>query len=264
MPDDAATADLEAALGHTFTDRDLLRRCLTHSSIARTPVESNERLEFLGDAILGAVVCERLFVRHRGLPEGDLTRLKSALVSRRYCAVLADRLGLEALLHTGKGLAGVRRADGRAARVPRSLLSNAFEAVVAGVYLDGGWPAAAACVNRVLDAAEAAGAGPTAASAPVTAPARFADGAAGSASNHKSRLQHLAQSAGLGFPRYEVLSESGPDHAKRFTVRATLAGAAYPPGEGASKKLAEQAAAAAALAAGAGQEPAASGSPLAP
>ena len=257
LPEDAATtdpdpvtADLEAALGHAFTDRDLLRRCLTHSSIARTPVESNERLEFLGDAILGAVVCERLFVRHRGLPEGDLTRLKSALVSRRYCAVLADRLGLENLLRTGKGLAGVRRADGRAARVPRSLLSNAFEAVVAGVYLDGGWPAAAACVNRVLDAAEAAGAGPTAASAPVTAPAPVVHG---SASNHKSRLQHLAQSAGLGFPRYEVLSESGPDHAKRFTVRALLAGAAYPPGEGASKKLAEQAAAAAALAAGAGQ-----------
>ena len=251
MTDAAATADpeatLEAALGHVFADRALLRRCLTHSSVARTAAESNERLEFLGDAILGAAACARLFARHPHLPEGDLTRKKSALVSRRYCAVLADRLGLETLLRTGKGLAGA----GRAGRVPRSLLSNALEAVIAGVYLDGGWAAAEACVNRLLDAAEAAGAGPDAASAPVTAPAP-----AGAAANHKSRLQHLAQSAGLGFPRYEVLSESGPDHAKQFAVRAVLAGAAYPPAAGVSKKLAEQAAAAAALAAGAGVAPA--------
>ena len=151
----AALAALEGALGHVFADRGLLRRCLTHSSLARTPLESNERLEFLGDAILGAAVCERLFDRFAHLPEGELTKRKSGLVSRRHCALLADRVGLEPLIRTGKGLAGAQRATGRPGRVPRSVLSNAFEAVLAGVYLDGGWDAARACVNRLLDAAEA-------------------------------------------------------------------------------------------------------------
>ena len=248
---DPDTADLEAALGHVFADRALLRRCLTHSSIARTALESNERLEFLGDAVLGAAVCARLFAEHPGAREGELTRLKSALVSRRYCAVLADRLGLEPLLRTGKGLVGVQAAAGRPGRVPRSLLSNAFEAVVAGVYLDGGWAAAEACVNRVLDAArDAAGAppAPPAVTAAAVAP-RGDRGGSPAGINHKSRLQHRAQAAGHGPPRYELLGTAGPDHAKRFTVRAVLAGVDYPPGEGASKKLAEQAAAAAALAA---------------
>ena len=252
-PPDAAPADeyaaLEAALGHSFTDRGLLRRALTHSSVARTAAESNERLEFLGDAVLGAAGCAQLFREFPGAAEGDLTRLKSARVSRRYCAVLADRLKLEPLIRTGRGMAGSRPAGG--GRVPRSLLSNAFEAVVAAVYLDGGWPAATACVERLYDEAAAAGAGPAAAAAPVTAPAPAGSHAA-AGGNAKSRLQHLAQSAGRGFPAYEVLGESGPDHAKRFTVRAVLAGTAYPPAEGASKKSAEQAAAAAALAAGAG------------
>ena len=218
---------------------------MTHSSVARTALESNERLEFLGDAVLGAAVCARLYAAHPGRPEGDLTRLKSALVSRRYCAILADRLGLEPLLRTGKGLAGVQAAAGRPGRVPRSLLSNAFEAVIAGVYLDGGWDAAVRCVNRVLDAAAEADAAPT--PPPVTSAAAPVTGDRGDGVNYKSRLQHRAQAAGHGPPRYELLATAGPDHAKRFTVRAVLAGVDYPPGEGASKKLAEQAAARAAL-----------------
>ena len=248
-PDPFDTAELEAALGHTFADRVLLRRCLTHSSIARTPLESNERLEFLGDAILGAAVCERLFAARPGLSEGELTKLKSALVSRRNCALLADRLELEPLIRTGKGLAGAVRATGRPGRVPRSVLSNAFEAVIAGVYLDGGWDAARACVNRLLDAAEhdpaparpPAPPGSPASPAPPGGP-RAADGV-----NYKSRLQHLAQTAGHGPPSYELLEATGPDHARTFTVRAVIAGERYPPGAGATKKAAEQAAAAAAL-----------------
>jgi len=247
-PDEPITAALEAALGHTFADRALLRRCLTHSSIARTPLESNERLEFLGDAILGAAVCERLFAARPDLPEGELTKLKSALVSRRNCALLADRLELEPLIRTGKGLAGAQRATGRPGRVPRSVLSNAMEAVIAGVYLDGGWEAARACVNRLLDAAEND-----------PAPVRSPDAAVGSTSptsgarpsdgvNYKSRLQHLTQTAGHGPPSYEMLSVDGPDHARTFTVRAVIAGERYPSGAGGTKKAAEQAAAAAALA----------------
>ena len=234
--DEPDTTALEAALGHTFADRALLRRCLTHSSVARTPAESNERLEFLGDAILGAAACDRLFRSRPGLSEGELTALKSALVSRRHCAALADRLALEPLIRAGKGLAGAQKATGRPGRVPRSVLSNAVEALIAGVYLDGGWAAAAACVNRLLDAA-APPAGPPGSTPPAAA------------ANAKSALQHRAQTAGLGPPGYETLSVAGPDHARVFTVRAVVAGTAYPPGEGRTKKAAEQAAAAAALAA---------------
>ncbi|MEM9701543.1 MAG: ribonuclease III [Planctomycetota bacterium] len=234
------TAALEAALGHTFSDRALLTRCLTHSSIARTPLESNERLEFLGDAILGAAVCERLFAQRPDLAEGELTKRKSALVSRRHCAVLADSLQIEPLIRTGKGLAGAQRATGRPGRVPRSVLSNAFEALIAGVYLDGGWHAARDCVNRLLDAAEAPAARPDAPSQQDGAP--LGDGV-----NYKSRLQHLAQTAGHGPPGYELLEAAGPDHAKTFTVRAVIADERYPAGSGPTKKAAEQAAAAAAL-----------------
>ncbi len=252
-PDEPDTAALEAALGHTFADRALLRRCLTHSSIARTPLESNERLEFLGDAILGAAVCERLFAARTDLAEGELTKLKSGLVSRRHCATLADRLNLEPLIRTGKGLAGAQRATGRPGRVPRSVLSNAVEAVIAGVYLDGGWEAARACVNRLLDAAAADPPALAPAAAPPSGGApevrRGADGV-----NYKSRLQHRTQTAGHGPPSYETLSVEGPDHAKTFTMRAVIAGVRHPPGAGPTKKAAEQAAAAAALAALAGRQ----------
>ena len=232
---------LESALGHRFADRDLLRRCLTHSSIARTPLESNERLEFLGDALLGAVVCERLFAARPDLPEGELTKLKSGLVSRRNCALLADRLELEPLIRTGKGLAGAQRATGRPGRVPRSVLSNALEALVAGVYLDGGWEAVRGCVNRLLDAAAAA---PPPPASPSPGDPSKPDGV-----NYKSRLQHRTQTAGQGPPSYETLGVDGPDHARVFTVRAVIAGTTHPPGAGGTKKAAEQAAAAAALAA---------------
>ncbi|NNJ25274.1 ribonuclease III family protein [Alienimonas chondri] len=252
LPNAPDTAALEAALGHVFRDRALLKRCLTHSSIARTSLDSNERLEFLGDAILGAAVCERLYVARPDLPEGELTKLKSALVSRRNCALLADRLELEPLIRTGKGLAGAQRATGRPGRVPRSVLSNAMEAVIAGVYLDGGWEAARDCVNRLLDAAENDPAPPPSHALPGSpsplggAPdaRRGADGV-----NYKSRLQHLAQTAGHGPPSYEMLEIGGPDHARTFTVRAVIAGERYMPGVGGTKKAAEQAAAAAALAA---------------
>ncbi|MFH5805974.1 ribonuclease III family protein [Alienimonas sp. DA493] len=250
-PDDLDTADLEAALGHAFADRGLLRRCLTHSSLARTPLESNERLEFLGDAILGAAVCERLYAARPDLSEGELTKLKSALVSRRNCALLADRLDLEPRIRTGKGLAGAVRATGRPGRVPRSVLSNAFEAVIAGVYLDGGWEAARACVNRLLDAAEN---DPAPAPAPALPGSPSSQGDApparrgGDGVNYKSRLQHRTQTAGHGPPSYELLEATGPDHARTFTVRAVIAGVRYPSGSGGTKKAAEQAAAAAALA----------------
>ena len=193
-------------------------------------------------------MCERLYASEPGLAEGDLTKLKSALVSRRHCATLADGLGLEPLIRTGKGLAGAQRATGRPGRVPRSVLSNAMEAVIAGVYLDGGWDAARACVNRLLDDAENA---PPLPQPPPGSPSPLPGAPAvpevTGGVNYKSRLQHLTQSAGQGPPHYELLEASGPDHARTFTVRAVIAGTRHPPGSGRTIKAAEQAAAAAAL-----------------
>ena len=121
----------EQALNYQFQDRALLLRCLTHSSIARTRLDSNERLEFLGDAILGTVVCELLFHRFPEKTEGELTRIKSVVVSRTTCAKLTLDLNLGNFLRLGKGL-----AEGK--KIPPSVLAAVFESIVAGLYLDGG------------------------------------------------------------------------------------------------------------------------------
>ena len=237
---DDPLAGLEHTLGHAFADRGLLARALTHASAARTPLTSNERLEFLGDAVLGAAASAALYARHPGLPEGDLTRLKSGLVSRRHCARLAAAAGLEPLIRTGKGLAGAQRSTGRPGRVPASVLSNALEAVVGAVFLDGGYDAAARAVANLLALADPPA---DATGAAVSDAAAVHD----AGRNPKSRLQAAAQAAGHGPPAYELVGTAGPDHAKTFTARAVVAGVPYPPGEGESKKAAEQAAASLAL-----------------
>jgi ribonuclease-3 len=208
----------EAALQYEFRDRELLQRCLTHASVAKTRLASNERLEFLGDSILGTIVCEALYHRFPEYPEGELTRIKSALVSRIHCAKISRQLGLDRFLLLGKGLSGYQK-------IPGSIMAAVFESLVAGVYLDGGLEAARRFVERLM--------GPE------------IERAAGSnhARNYKSLLQQLAQKTFGETPLYYLMDEKGPDHSKCFKVAATIGARTYPAAWGASKKEAEQRAA---------------------
>lgn len=212
----------EEVLQYRFGDRRLLERCLTHASVARTRLDSNERLEFLGDAILGAVVCEALYHQFPDYPEGELTRIKSVLVSRQTCAAVTERLGLERFLRLGKGV-------GANDRVPSSILAGVIEALIAGVYLDGGAAAAGAFVRRIMEPE-------------ITRATELSHG-----KNFKSLLQQLSQKSFGETPVYRLLDEKGPDHSKCFKIAAYIGSQGYPAAWGASKKEAEQRAACNAL-----------------
>lgn len=212
----------EKVLGHKFTNRPLLAHSLTHASIAPTRSASNERMEFLGDAIMGAAVCEYLFETYPEYSEGELTRIKSSVVSRQTCAKMSNRLGLGQFLLLGKGLAIHEK-------IPSSILAAVFESVIAAVYLDGGW---AAAKKFVLDA--------------------LADeiakvGKSTHGQNFKSQLQQVAQKHFGQTPAYRMLDEKGPDHAKCFQVAAAIGSRMFPAAWGPSKKEAEQCAAQKAL-----------------
>lgn len=208
-------ARCEQAIGYTFTDRELLARCLTHSSAARTRLLSNERLEFLGDAILGAIVCELLYNGYPEFPEGELTRVKSIVVSRETCALIAEQLGLEQFLLLGKGLT----SNGS---VPSSISAAAFEALIGGVYLDGGFDAARQMIATHVG------------------PEILIAVNAGHGKNYKSLLQQLSQKMFGETPVYRLLDEKGPDHSKCFKIAAIIGTTAYPAAWGPSKKSAEQ------------------------
>lgn len=221
---------LEERLGHRFGDPALLELAVTHRSHAYErgsgdPSEHYERLEFLGDAVLAAAAAEWLYRRYPDLPEGDLSQLKGWLVSRPVLARHARRLGLGELLRLG---VGEERSGGRD---KDSLLADAFEAVLGAIFLDGGFAAARRAVERLL--VEAAAERPD---DPLRADA-------------KTRLQELAQARGWSLPRYRLVAEEGPEHEKTFTVECSLEGGAAATASGPSKKLAEQRAAAAVLAA---------------
>ncbi len=211
-------AEAERRIGHHFSAPGLLVAAMTHASGARHRLASNERLEFLGDAILGFIVCEWLFREFPESLEGDLTKIKSVVVSRETCSRLARQLGLAEFVIVGKGLASSQS-------VPESVLSDMFEAVVAALYLDGGMDVARPFVERLL--------------APEIG--KVASGELGS--NHKSVLQQLAQRDFGLTPTYEVLAEEGPDHSKNFHVAAQIGGRRYSPAWGRNKKEAEQRAA---------------------
>ena len=213
---------VEEAVGYSFTDPALVTRALTHASVAEQRLESNERMEFLGDSVLGLVVAERIYQRYPGLLEGEMTKIKSTAVSRSTCAQIARRLGLERLLVLGKGM---QRDDG----LPQSLAAAVLESVIAAVYLDGGYAAAEAFV------------------APLFEPLIDRAARSGHQENFKSVLQQHAQQQGLETPAYRVLDEKGPDHAKAFKVAAEIGGQRFEPCWGPSKKQAEQMAALAAL-----------------
>ncbi len=208
----------EERIGYTFHDKSLLRAALTHASGAEHRLASNERLEFLGDAILGAVVCEQLYRRYPDYLEGELTKIKSVVVSRQTCAKISQQLGLEEFLILGKGMT-------THPSVPLSLLSDVFESLVAAIYLDGGDSHARAFVEAHV--------GPE-----IEAVAGGDHGG-----NYKSLLQQLAQREYGTTPTYQLLDEKGPDHSKCFKISAQVGRNRYQPAWGRNKKEAEQRAA---------------------
>ena len=209
----------EKELRYEFLNLDLLRRALTHSSCKNHVEYSNERLEFLGDAVLGFVVTDYLYRAFPGETEGELTRIKSVVVSRISLAKVGRALGAGEYLILGKGLS-------RKKSLPRSLLANAFEAVLGAIYLDGGLEEARIFTLRLLDDL-------------IRETVKERHGA-----NCKSLLQQYAQRKLGKTPTYRVSAEEGPDHVKRFTVVSSLGDEDYGVGTGATKKEAEQDAAA--------------------
>jgi ribonuclease-3 len=218
FPDASLILKLEQRIGYEFKDKSLLLSALTHASGAEHRLASNERLEFLGDAILGAVVCEILFHQYPEYLEGELTRLKSIVVSRLTCTKISRALGMQEFLILGKGMT-------THPSVPSSLLADVFESLLAAIYLDGGDAAARQFIAATM--------GPEIELA--------AEGETGS--NYKSLLQQLAQREHGTTPTYQLLDEKGPDHSKCFKVAAQVGADRYQPAWGRNKKEAEQRAA---------------------
>jgi len=216
--DEESLRQVEQIIEHKFTDRQLLVEALTHSSSVENRLLSNERLEFLGDSILAIVICQRLFEQFPNLPEGDLTKLKSLVVSRKSGAKAAKMLGLHKFLEVGKGMSSSKALTG-------SLAAGLLEAIIAAIYIDSGFEAAEKFILRTFE--------------PLIEYAR-AEQAQG---NYKSLLQQYAQQ-NLGItPVYELLDEKGPDHDKCFEVQAVVGPQHFHSAWGVNKKEAEQKAA---------------------
>jgi ribonuclease III len=209
---------IEQILGHEFTNTALAKRAFMHSSAVDNRLDSNERLEFLGDAILSTVICETLFEMFRDYAEGELTKMKSMLVSRGTCARVACRLNLPKFLTVGKGMLSSKA-------LPTSLAAGLLEAVIAAVYIDSGFDVARDFIVRhfatlieQVDSEEAHG-------------------------NYKSLLQQHSQEQFNVAPIYVLLDEKGPDHNKCFESEVVIAQRHFPSAWGANKKEAEQKAA---------------------
>ncbi len=214
--------ELERAIGYNFRSRRLLVQALTHSSARDREHACNERLEFLGDAVLGLIISEFLYHHFPDYEEGELSTIKSYVVSAQSLSAKARELGLEPLIVLGKGL-NARRP------VPKSILCNVFEALVAALYLDGTLADAKAFILRNLEQT-------------VEQVLKNEH-----EKNYKSMLQDYAQKQWTVIPAYHVTRELGPDHGKFFQVTAEIRGTVYGPAWGKSKKEAEQRAARAAL-----------------
>ena len=215
---------LEEKLGYTFQDKSLLENALTHSSCANESkgrLHSNERLEFLGDSILGMVVAEHLYRNHPDLPEGELTRTRAALVCEESLVEVAHDLGLGDYLKLGKG----EEAGG--GRTRPSIRADAVEAVLAAVYLDGGIGSARKIIQKYILSREIEG--------------------LNSQRDYKTALQELIQRESGQSLKYRLTGSEGPDHDKRFFVEVDLNGQPVGAGKGRSKKEAEQMAAKAAI-----------------
>jgi ribonuclease-3 len=209
---------VEQILGYEFTDEALIAKAFTHSSAVDSRLDSNERLEFLGDAVLSLVICQRLFEKFREYPEGELTKMKSMLVSRGTCARVARRLGLPAFLSVGKGMISSKA-------LPGSLAAGLLEAVIAAIYTDGGFEASRGFILRNF------------------APLIERMNAEEAHGNYKSLLQQYAQERFNAAPMYVLLDEKGPDHNKCFESEVVVDQRHFPSAWGANKKEAEQKAA---------------------
>lgn len=219
---------LQQRIGHCFSDPALLVKALTHKSFSNEhpeeSVECNERLEYLGDAVLDLVISQRTFLDYPDFPEGELTRVRAELVKERSLAELSRRIELGSCLKMGKG---ERRSGGDE---KDSLLANAVEAVIGAVFLDGGY----AVVQQVIEAL-------------FLNELRLAANKEFDV-DHKTRLQELCQRTHHQAPVYVLVGEEGPDHQRHYTVEVQLKGERISVGDGRSKKLAEQNAAKTALA----------------
>lgn len=218
---DGSRTDLracQAQIGYEFLNPQILEGALSHASGVQHRLASNERLEFLGDAILGFVVCERLFRQYPQYSEGELTKIKSVVVSRETCARVSEAIGLSEFLILGKGMASDPQ-------VPRSVLAAAFESLVAAIYMDAGVEQASKFILHHM--------GPEIESA---VSSEFGG-------NYKSLLQQLAQREYGVTPSYHLLDEKGPDHSKCFKIAAQVGEREFTPAWGRSKKESEQRAA---------------------
>ena len=214
----ARLEQVEDLLGCKFSDYGILIEAFTHSSQADSRGESNERLEFLGDSILGMIICEVLFERFPDYQEGDLTKIKSMLVSRKTCAVISNDLGLPDFIKAGKGMDGTRAMSG-------SIAAGVLESVIAAIYLDCGFEAVKDFVlgrfNTLIETADAEQ----------------------HHENYKSVLQQHCQKEFSTTPVYALLDEKGPDHNKCFEIGVEIDRRHFPSAWGVTKKDAEQKAA---------------------
>lgn len=218
-----ALKELEAYIGYRFEDHGLLDNALTHRSFVNensaSPCKDNERLEFLGDAVLELTVSDMLMKKFPDLAEGELSKLRASVVNEQPLAKLARSFRIGEFLLLGRG----EEASG--GRTKPSLLANAFESVVAAMYLDGGFDRTAAFIGRLFEPLIEAGA----------AAAVYRD--------YKTAAQEICQNLFRELPRYIVISETGPDHEKRFETSLVIGERVIATGRGRSKKEAEQQAA---------------------
>ena len=213
-------SEIEEKIGYTFRDPQLLQTALTHTSFAnenKQHIRHNERLEFLGDSVLSVVVSEYLFCHNRQLPEGQLTRIRASLVCESTLFRFATQLGLGDAIRLGRG------EEKNGGRTRPAILADAFEAVIAAIYLDGGLEQARQFILPYVKAAH------------------------DTEHDYKTQLQEVVQQNPEERVRYEVVDQSGPDHAKHFVVEVHLNSNCIGRGEGHSKKAAEQMAAKEAL-----------------
>lgn len=215
---DEALKRCQEAIGYQFKDPSLLEAALTHASIANHRLESNERLEFLGDAILGMVACDYLYRNFPDELEGELTKIKSTVVSGRTCAKISEKLGLDDYLFLGNGIS-------TRSKLPTSVMAAAFESLIAALMIDAGLDRTREFILHHL------------------VPHIERAAASEHQQNFKSQLQQHAQKDNQATPVYELLDEKGPDHSKCFEVAVRIGGQRYPSAWGPSKKEAEQKAA---------------------
>lgn len=211
----------QQTIGYTFQRVELLRSALTHSSSANTHAGSNERMEFLGDAVLGLIVCTHIYKSYPTYQEGDLTKIKSTVVSRTTCERLSRQLGLDRFLFIGKGVGNVQ--------LTATILADVFEALIGAIYLDGGFEVVQQFVLRLIQP-------------------EIDSAVAGGMNNAKSLLQQLTQKRFARMPRYVLLDEQGPEHNKCFKMAVEISNKTYPPAWGRTKREAETRAARNALA----------------